>query len=43
MYDILRLEMPEKALKLTSLAHLDGMPLTAAWVVENLLQKEQSA
>jgi len=42
MYDILRLEMPEMALKMTSLAHLDGMPLTAAWVVENLLEKEQS-
>ena len=43
MHEILRLEMPEKALKLISLAHLDGMPLTAAWVVENLLEKEQSA
>jgi 2-oxoglutarate ferredoxin oxidoreductase subunit alpha len=43
MHQILRLEMPEMALKLISLAHLDGMPLTAAWVVENLLEKEQSA
>jgi 2-oxoglutarate ferredoxin oxidoreductase subunit alpha len=34
MYKILITEMPDMALKLHSLAHLDGMPLTARWVVE---------
>jgi hypothetical protein len=27
-------------MKMTSLALLDGLPLTARWVVENLLEKE---
>jgi 2-oxoglutarate ferredoxin oxidoreductase subunit alpha len=36
MHTILRTEMPEMAMKLHSLAHLDGMPLTARWVVEAL-------
>ena len=34
MYTILQTEMPAMATKLVSLAHLDGMPLTARWVVE---------
>jgi 2-oxoglutarate ferredoxin oxidoreductase subunit alpha len=33
MHKILQTEMPEMATKLHSLAHLDGMPLTAHWVV----------
>lgn len=41
--DILRLEMPDLALKMTSLAFLDGLPLTARWVVESLLEKENGA
>jgi 2-oxoglutarate/2-oxoacid ferredoxin oxidoreductase subunit alpha len=41
MYEILQLEMPDIATRLTSLAILDGMPLTARWVVESLLAKEQ--
>jgi len=36
MHKILSTEMPDMALKLHSLAHLDGMPLTARWVVEAL-------
>ena len=34
MHNILQTEMPAMATKLVSLAHLDGMPLTARWVVE---------
>ena len=34
LHKILQTEMPEMATKLTSLAFLDGMPLTARWVVE---------
>jgi 2-oxoglutarate ferredoxin oxidoreductase subunit alpha len=34
MHKILQTEMPELATRLISLAHLDGMPLTAHWVVE---------
>ena len=37
---ILRTEMPEMVLKLHSLAHLDGMPLTARWVVEALKSRQ---
>ncbi|MFA5552229.1 MAG: 2-oxoacid:acceptor oxidoreductase subunit alpha [Trueperaceae bacterium] len=33
---ILRDEMPEYAARIRPIAHLDGMPLTAAWVVERL-------
>ncbi len=33
---ILRDEMPEYAARLKPIAHLDGMPLTAKWVVERL-------
>ena len=34
MHNILQSEMPEMATKLISLAYLDGMPLTARWVVD---------
>jgi 2-oxoglutarate ferredoxin oxidoreductase subunit alpha len=37
MHNILQTEMPELAAKLHSLAYLDGMPLTARWVVEAVL------
>lgn len=36
LHTILRSELPQQAAKLVSLAHLDGMPLTAHWVVEKL-------
>jgi 2-oxoglutarate ferredoxin oxidoreductase subunit alpha len=35
---ILQSELPELAARLKSLAHLDGMPLTARWVVEQFNQ-----
>ncbi|WP_420629640.1 2-oxoacid:acceptor oxidoreductase subunit alpha [Candidatus Leptofilum sp.] len=40
MHNILQTEMPEIATKLISLAYLDGMPLTAHWVVEAILNGE---
>ncbi len=36
MHKILQTEVPDMAAKLKSLAHLDGMPLTAKWVVDRL-------
>ena len=41
VHNILQTEMPELATKLVSLAHLDGMPLTARWVVEAILEREE--
>ena len=38
---ILRAELPEVATRLESLALLDGMPLTARWVVEAIMAAEQ--
>ncbi|MCB8945862.1 MAG: 2-oxoacid:acceptor oxidoreductase subunit alpha [Ardenticatenaceae bacterium] len=42
MHTILRTEMPEMVLKLHSLAFMDGMPLTARWLVETLEAAEES-
>ncbi|MCB9419210.1 MAG: 2-oxoacid:acceptor oxidoreductase subunit alpha [Ardenticatenaceae bacterium] len=36
LHTILQSELPELAAKMVSLAHLDGMPLTARWVMEEL-------
>lgn len=36
MHKILQTELAEFAARLISLAHLDGMPLTASWVVEGV-------
>lgn len=41
MHTILSAELPDLATKLVSLAHLDGMPLTARWIVEAIQAKEQ--
>jgi len=41
MNQLLTLAYPEKALKLISLAHLDGMPLTAKWVVDAFTAQEE--
>lgn len=43
MHSILSLEMPDLAARLVPLAYLDGMPLTARWIVEQLTEKEQNA
>lgn len=36
MHNILQTELPNLAARLASLAHIDGMPLTAGWVVKKL-------
>jgi 2-oxoglutarate/2-oxoacid ferredoxin oxidoreductase subunit alpha len=41
MHAILQTEMPEMATKLHSLAFMDGMPLTARWVVEAIQNSKQ--
>jgi 2-oxoglutarate ferredoxin oxidoreductase subunit alpha len=41
MNSILQTEIPQLAAKLISLAYLDGMPLTARWIVEAIENKEQ--
>jgi 2-oxoglutarate ferredoxin oxidoreductase subunit alpha len=41
MHAILQTEVPELATKLRSMAMMDGMPLTARWVVETMMAKEQ--
>ncbi len=43
MHSILQTEMPDLATKMISIAYLDGLPLTARWIVERLqeLEKEQ--
>lgn len=43
MCSILRAEMPDYAARIRPIAHLDGLPLTARWVQERLLQAEASA
>lgn len=40
LHTILRTELPEHTMRLHSLAHLDGMPLTARWVVEAVEAQE---
>jgi 2-oxoglutarate ferredoxin oxidoreductase subunit alpha len=41
LHQILRLEIPESSLKLISLSHLDGLPLTSQWVVNQIIAKEE--
>jgi 2-oxoglutarate/2-oxoacid ferredoxin oxidoreductase subunit alpha len=41
LHQILRLEIPDCSMKLISLSHLDGLPLTAQWVVNQLITKEE--
>jgi 2-oxoglutarate ferredoxin oxidoreductase subunit alpha len=41
LHQILRLEIPDCSMKLISLSHLDGLPLTAQWVVIQILAKEE--
>ncbi len=37
---LLRMRYPDHSTKLTSMAHLDGLPLTASWVEESIKTKE---
>jgi 2-oxoglutarate/2-oxoacid ferredoxin oxidoreductase subunit alpha len=41
MHELLTVEFPELATRLVSLAHIDGLPLTASWVVEAVMEKEK--
>lgn len=41
LHQVLRLEIPEASMKLISLSHLDGLPLTAKWVEEQIKAKEK--
>jgi 2-oxoglutarate ferredoxin oxidoreductase subunit alpha len=40
MHQLLTLEAPQYATRLISLAHIDGLPLTASWL-ENKLQAHE--
>jgi 2-oxoglutarate ferredoxin oxidoreductase subunit alpha len=40
LHQVLRLEIPDCSLQLISLSHLDGLPLTAEWVVDQITAKE---
>ena len=40
MHGILSLEIPEKATNLISLAHIDGLPINAEWIREQILEEE---
>jgi 2-oxoglutarate/2-oxoacid ferredoxin oxidoreductase subunit alpha len=41
MNQLLKMEYPQHAVSLISLAHMDGMPLSAHWVEESILSKEE--
>ncbi len=40
LHQILCLEIPDSSMKLISLSHLDGLPMTAQWVVNQITAKE---
>ena len=41
LHQILSLEIPDSTMKLISLSHLDGLPLTPQWVVNQVVNKEE--
>jgi 2-oxoglutarate ferredoxin oxidoreductase subunit alpha len=41
LHQILQLEIPDCSMKLISLSHLDGLPLTADWVEQQVMAKEE--
>jgi 2-oxoglutarate ferredoxin oxidoreductase subunit alpha len=41
LHQVLRLEIPDCSMKLISLSHLDGLPLTAQWVIDQFVSKEE--
>src|SRR5450432_619911 len=41
MAELVRLENPEFAMHITSLAHCDGLPLTARWIAQNIMEQER--
>ena len=42
LHQLLLVECPKSATQLISLAHIDGLPLTAKWVVNAILEKENT-
>lgn len=42
MAKLLRVEYPEYGTRFHSLAHSDGLPLTARWIVDQVLEQEES-
>jgi 2-oxoglutarate ferredoxin oxidoreductase subunit alpha len=42
LHQLLTLEIPDQATSLVSLAHIDGLPLTAKWVVNALQEAEET-
>ena len=40
LHKLIRIQYPDLATKLCSLAHCDGLPLTASWIVNQILEKE---
>ncbi len=41
MCSLARLHVPERATDIRSVAGLDGLPMTAKWVKDGILEKEQ--
>ena len=41
MAELVRLDFPEFATRITSLAHCDGLPLTARWIAQNIMEQER--
>jgi 2-oxoglutarate ferredoxin oxidoreductase subunit alpha len=41
MAELLRIEFPEYATHIVSLAHCDGLPLTARWITSNITERER--
>jgi 2-oxoglutarate ferredoxin oxidoreductase subunit alpha len=41
MAELVRLDFPEFATHITSLAHCDGLPLTARWIAQNIMEQER--
>nr|NIW48892.1 hypothetical protein [Gammaproteobacteria bacterium] len=40
LHQLLSLEYAAVCAKLTSIAHLDGLPLTASWIENRIMQEE---
>jgi 2-oxoglutarate ferredoxin oxidoreductase subunit alpha len=41
MAELVRLDFPEHATRITSLAHCDGLPLTARWIAQHIMEQER--
>lgn len=39
---LFRMEYPEYGARIHSMAHSDGLPLTASWIVDNVMEQERS-